>query len=119
MKPLEERSQIIPDSIVDTIIALSKGIASLNDRYLDLESLSLYSGIGKTSLRHHVEADGLPAYFPKGKILVKKSDFDSWIKQYRYHKKQNDVDIQKLADEMVNEVRGKKSAKLAESQKGM
>lgn len=99
---------------MDTIIALAKGLANLNDRYLDLESLSLYSGIGKSCLRQHIERDGLPAYFPRGKVLVRKSDFDTWLHKYKYQKqskkKRNQKELKEVVDGVVNEVRGKGSA---------
>ncbi len=87
-------------------------LKDLNDRYLSLEDLSRYSGIGKTSLRQHIVKDQLPAFCPGGKIFVRRSDFDKWIQQYRYHaesRKRNQKELSQLADEIVNEIKDVKT----------
>lgn len=70
---------IISDDIV------VKGIA-LKDQYFSLAGLSAYSSIGKSSLRYHIREHGLPTYPLKNdkgqvtKILIKRSEFDQWMK---------------------------------------
>jgi hypothetical protein len=90
---------ILPDQIVETI--------ALNDCYFDLKSLHVYSGLGVSTLRYHIGENELPAFkIPgkggkTGKILVKRSEFDAWLEQFR----ENDfVDIESIADEVVKGV---------------
>ena len=59
------------------------------DGYLDLKALSAYSTMGVSTLRHHLRVNGLPSFKvpgkggKTGKILVKRSEFDDWIEQFR------------------------------------
>lgn len=55
------------------------------DKYLDLKSLSNYSCLSTRTLRDYISdpIDPLPSYCVKRKILVKKSEFDHWIKQHK------------------------------------
>ena len=57
-------------------------------KYLDLKGLSIYSSIKIPTLRDYIQTDGLPYFKVKGKILVKRSEFDRWIENYRLNKKQ-------------------------------
>ena len=95
----------IPDRLIKTEI-------TLEDRFFDLKGLSLYSSMGVSSLRHHIQENGLPHYTVKGekgqtsKILVKRSEFELWMK----HMWRSDVDIERIADEVLAELKtGKKS----------
>ena len=88
------------------------------DPWLSLEPLSQYSGLSVRSLRAYL-ADPhrpLPHYRMKephviptksgkgrtvsGKILVRRSDFDTWMQAFRYV-----PDLDKLVDEVVSEIR--------------
>lgn len=89
---------IVPDDIA--------GFA-LNEQYFDLRGLSAYSSMGISTLRYHIRENELPAFkIPgkkdrTGKILVKRSEFDSWIERFRG----NDfVDIEAIANELVKGV---------------
>ena len=55
------------------------------DGYLDLAILTAYSSLGKTTLREHIQLKEVcpPAYCPEDKILVRKSDFDTFIRKHR------------------------------------
>jgi len=86
---------ILPDQILETGIALK-------DQYFDLSGLSAYSSIGISTLRGHIKRDGLPCFKLRGKILVRKLEFDSWISQFRLHKEQ---DISQIADEAISKVK--------------
>ena len=83
---------ILPDSITE------KGI--LKDQLFDLKGLSAYSSLSVSTLRHHVR-DGLPAYSVRGKILVRRSEFDRWLEGFRVSK---DHDLNKLADDIMAEI---------------
>lgn len=85
---------ILPDSIAE------KGIC-LKDRYFDLRGLSTYSSLSVSTLRDHIRANGLPAYPVRGKILVKKSEFDQWIGKFRIRR---DQDLNTVADEVLKEI---------------
>ncbi|MCX5813946.1 MAG: helix-turn-helix domain-containing protein [Proteobacteria bacterium] len=73
-----------------------------NDRYLDLKGLSEYSSLSVRTLREYLIYDGdpIPSYCIRRKILVKRSEFDSWIKRYR-------TDSNKIgpsSDDLLNEL---------------
>jgi hypothetical protein len=57
------------------------------DCYLDLPGLAAYSCMSERSLRDYINAAShpLPAYRPggKGKLLVKRSEFDRWLAQWK------------------------------------
>ena len=93
---------ILPDSIAE------KGI--LKDQLFDLKRLSAYSSLSVSTLRHHVR-DGLPAYSVRGKILVRRSEFDRWLEGFRVSREQ---DLDQLADEIMAEIgsRGRRSHKV-------
>jgi len=76
----------------------------LPDEYLDLKSLATYSKMGVSSLRYHIRANDLPWFrIPgkqnkTGKVLVKRSEFDGWMEQYRA----NDfIDPGAVADDII------------------
>jgi len=56
---------------------------NFNDQYLDLRGLSLYSALAVSTLREYLKRGTLPHYKLPGKIIVKKSEFDSWMEQYK------------------------------------
>jgi excisionase family DNA binding protein len=55
------------------------------DPFLSLKALATYSGLSVRKLRDLLAdpAHPLPHYRPAGKILVKRSDFDTWMARYR------------------------------------
>jgi hypothetical protein len=55
------------------------------DCYLDLKGLSAYSALAVPTLRDYLKdiTKPLPHFKVKGKILVKKSEFDHWLEVYR------------------------------------
>jgi hypothetical protein len=56
------------------------------DPFLSLRALADYSSLGVRTLRQYLELppdEALPAYRLPGKILVRRSEFDAWIAQYR------------------------------------
>ena len=77
---------ILPDTIVETAI-------SLKDQYFDLRGLEVYSSIKVPTLRDHIRSGDLPCFKVKGKILIRKSEFDTWIEGYRINRKQDIHDI--------------------------
>ncbi|MBW2634627.1 MAG: helix-turn-helix domain-containing protein [Deltaproteobacteria bacterium] len=66
----------IPEDIITTPVALA-------DQYFDLQGLNTYSCIPVPTLRDYIKRDGMPCFKLKGKILVKRSEFDSWMNGHR------------------------------------
>ncbi|MFC1515629.1 helix-turn-helix domain-containing protein [Thermodesulfobacteriota bacterium] len=87
---------IIPDDMKDTVIALK-------DQYFDLRGLSAYSSMGVSTLRDYINAGKLPCFKLKGKILIKKSEFDIWLEKYRLNKKQ---DLNSIVSDVLENLKG-------------
>jgi hypothetical protein len=87
------------------------------DRWLSLEDLSEYSDLSVRTLRAYLRDPSrpLPHYRMKephvtvtkagkrqtitGKILVRRSEFDAWMQQFRYT-----PDLDRIVDEVVAEI---------------
>jgi len=82
---------IIPDDIAETAI-------SLKDQYFDLRGLSLYSALGVGTLRDYLKSESLPHYKLRGKILVRRSEFDLWMQNFKINKKK---DINNIVDDVI------------------
>ena len=72
-----------------------------HDKYLDIKKLSEYSSLSVRTLRDYLtdKADPIPSYCIKRKILVKKSEFDQWIKRHRT----DSGKIHRIADEVLDD----------------
>lgn len=81
---------------------ITKNPISLQDGYFDLKGLAVYSTLGVSTLRAYIWGGKLPAFKIKGKVLVRRSEFDSWIEAHRVKKKQ---DINKLANEAIESLK--------------
>lgn len=68
------------------------------DRYLDLKTLAEYSSLSVRTLRQYLSDpdNPIPFFTLKRKILVKQSEFDSWMERFR-------TDINQL-DKTVDEI---------------
>jgi len=86
---------IIPDKIVEPMIAL-------NDQLFDLRGLSAYSAMAVSTLRDYIRTGDLPCFKVKGKILIKKSEFDGWLESFRYNKKQ---DLSAIVDGVIESLK--------------
>jgi hypothetical protein len=73
---------IIPDDNVERCIALK-------DRFYDLAGLSIYSGLGISTLREHIKKRGLPAFRIVGKLVVRQSEYDQWAEKFRLNNSQD------------------------------
>jgi len=87
---------MIPDDMTETVTALK-------DQFFDLRGLSAYSALAVSTLRDHIKSGSLPCFKVKGKILVKKSEFDVWLEGFRLNKKQ---DLQAIVDGVMEGLRG-------------
>jgi excisionase family DNA binding protein len=72
-----------------------------DDGYMDLRRLCVYTSLSRNTLRRFMEDGGLPYYTLAGKLLVKRSDFDTWMQQ---HRRQN-TKIDDLVRSAVADVR--------------
>lgn len=86
----------IPDDIAEKVIILK-------DQYFDLKGLSVFSSMAVGTLRDHIRSGSLPCFKVKGKILIKLSEFDTWIEGYRLNKKQ---DLNNLVNEVLTDLKG-------------
>ena len=78
---------ILPETIVATV--------GLRDQYFDLEGLSTYSALRVPTLREYIKGKRLPAFKVKGKILIRRSEFDAWLEKFR---------VKDKVDTIINEV---------------
>lgn len=72
------------------------------DRFLDLKRLSQYSSLGIPTLRDYIRSDALPCFKVKGKILIKQSEFDTWLERYRVNQSQ---DLNSIVDEVMDSLK--------------
>jgi excisionase family DNA binding protein len=86
----------IPDNIIETAI-------SLKDGYFDLPGLARYCSLKVPTLRDHIRSGNLPAFKVKGKILIKKSEFDRWIEAFRINRSK---DIDSIVSGVMNDLSG-------------
>ena len=85
---------ILPDNIAEIAVTFQDG-------YFDLRGLNAYSTLGVSTLRSYINKGKLPAYKIKGKILVKKTEFDTWlIKNHRIKK-----DLGSIADQVIESLK--------------
>ena len=73
---------IIPDEIVESCV-------TFKDQYFDLKGLSAYSSLVVPTLRDYVKEGKLPAFKIKGKVFIKRSEFDECLEKFRLKKKQD------------------------------
>lgn len=85
----------IPNSIIEPII-------TLKDQYFDLKGLSIYSAISVGSLRDYLKSGGLPCFKLRGKLLIKRSEFDAWLEGYRVNRKQ---DLNNVVNEVLTSLK--------------
>ena len=54
----------------------------MTPEYFDLKTLSAYSNLAIPTLRDYLKT-GLPHFRLKGKILVRRVDFEEWLEQFK------------------------------------
>ena len=70
---------------------------SQSDQYFDLKALSGYSCLAVPTLRDYLQ-QGMPYFKLKGKILVKRSEFDGWLESFRINK---DYEIDSIVNGVI------------------
>lgn len=73
--------------------------------YLSLKGLAQYSGLSVRSLRDRLadRTRPMPHYRVGGKILVRRTDFDAWVSQFKVSHAR--VSIDTLVDDVVGAMR--------------
>lgn len=74
---------------------------TVGNSYLPLKALALYAGLSVRTLRAYLyhRTRPLPHYRIGGKIVVRQSDFDAWVTQFRVDRAATSVDA--LVDDIV------------------
>lgn len=101
----ENRAGIVV-GLVRGVVAERVVMSTEFDPFLPLRALAGYSGLGVRKLRDCLDdpAHPLPHYRVGGKILVRRSEFDTWIAVYRCRGR---VDIDAVVDEVVRDLAGR------------
>jgi excisionase family DNA binding protein len=63
--------------------------SNIEPAYFDLKAFSQFSSIPVPTLRDYIRVEGLPAYKIRGKVLISRDEFESWLGAYRLN---NDLD---------------------------
>jgi len=76
-KPVSLSRRRPPDAPVET--------GGSGDAYLPLKQLAAYSGLSLRTLRGHLSSRShpLPYYRIGGKILVRRREYDAWVREFR------------------------------------
>jgi len=85
----------IPKDIAEPAITLS-------DNLFDLKGLSAYSALGVGTLRDYIRTGLLPCFKLRGKVLVRRSEFDKWLEGYRVNKEQ---DVNRMVDGVMDSLK--------------
>ena len=70
--------------------------------FMDLRGLSTYASLAVPTLRDYLKEGGLPYYRLRGKILVRRSDFDAWIEHYKVDQRDN---LEALVEDALSSVK--------------
>lgn len=72
--------------------------------WLDLNALQQYATISERTLRAwvHKIVDPLPAVRVGGKVLVKRADFDNWLRKHSI----KNADVSAIVEEILSGVKG-------------
>lgn len=75
------------------------------DPFLSLQALATYSGLSRRKLRDYLAdpAHPLPCYRIGGKIVVRRSEYDTWATRYR---QVGNADLDKVVSETLRNLRG-------------
>src|SRR5262245_56391924 len=88
------------------VLAASQVIISTPlDPFLSLRALASYSGLGVRKLRDYLAdpAHPLPCYRVGGKIVVRRSEFDTWIAAYHQNGR---ADVGRIVSDVLRDLQG-------------
>lgn len=79
----------------------------VDDCYMSLRALSVYSGISKRKLDdlRKDPYNPLPTFRVDGKVLVKKSEFDRWMERYRVRVSGASRNVDQILEEVMYDFR--------------
>jgi hypothetical protein len=79
--------------------------SDIGDGYLDLRALNAYSSISIPTLREHLKdpCTPLPHFKVKGKILIRKSEFDDWMNGFRADEADR---LGQIVEDAINDLKG-------------
>ncbi len=79
-------------------------LSSPADPYLDLKSLSAYTGLSRRKLHDLLRdpAHPLPCYRIGGKIVVRRGEYDAWALHYR---QVGNPDVERIVSEALRDLR--------------
>jgi excisionase family DNA binding protein len=71
--------------------------------WLPLRRLASYSSMSVRTLRSHVASkrNPLPSYRVGGKVLVRRSEFDTWMRAFRRGATEERDHVSQLVDELI------------------
>jgi hypothetical protein len=100
-QPIAPPSGGIEVGLVRGVLAERVVISTSLDPFLPLVALSEYSGLSVRKLRDHLSdpVHPLPHYRVKGKLLVRRSEFDAWLAVYRRVGQQ---DVTQIVDDVLS-----------------
>ena len=92
-----------PVGLIRGVLADRVVVSTLLDPYLSLKALAGYSGLSVRKLHEHLRdpAHPLPCYRVGGKLLVRRSEFDTWIARYR---QVGQADLSQRVDEVLRDL---------------
>jgi Helix-turn-helix domain len=77
------------------------GPIATDDPYFSLPRLAAYSGLSVRTLRDYLRdpVGPLPHFRTKGKILVRRSEFDAWMRRFRAG--EPSADLGRMVDDVL------------------
>ena len=79
--------------------------SDMDDCYLDLRALNAYSSLSIPTLREHLKdpCTPLPHFKVKGKILIRRSEFDDWMNGFRSNEAER---LEQIIEDAVSNLKG-------------
>ena len=106
VRTIREPGLYVKVPVVQTLSRFERRILATDVQaaeYLTLKDLAAYCAIGMRRLRDHLTDPGhpLPHFRVGGKILIRRSDFESWLIAYR---RAGAPDVERIVHEVVSAV---------------
>jgi hypothetical protein len=67
----------------------------IQPEFFDLKTFALFSGIPVATARDYIKKEALPCFKVRGKVLIKRTEFEAWLENYR---------LKSNVDEIVSDV---------------
>src|SRR5262249_43449046 len=91
--------------LVRGVIATKVVVSHELDPFLDLRALSVYASLSVRKLRDLLDDPErpLPCYQVGGKLLVRRSEFDTWMAA---HRRRGRADVDRIVNDVLHELSG-------------